>query len=141
MTVMTVSTVGFGDIAPETASDRLFTVVLIITGVGAVLALVSVIASPGRVLPAAACHAAKRRLCFSLLRSSSHGSPKIVIEYELSIAAESSRPRERFGPSSEKTSTAKPTLSTRTFQRIATPALEKLASSASRGLAPRSLAR
>jgi voltage-gated potassium channel len=47
MTVMTVSTMGFGDIAPETASGRLFTVVLIITGVGAVLALVSVVASPG----------------------------------------------------------------------------------------------
>jgi voltage-gated potassium channel len=44
MTVMTISTVGFGDIAPATEAGRLFTVVLIITGVGAVLALISVIA-------------------------------------------------------------------------------------------------
>jgi voltage-gated potassium channel len=44
MTVVTLSTVGFGDLVPETRAGRLFTTGLILSGVGMVLYLLSVIA-------------------------------------------------------------------------------------------------
>ena len=44
LTVVTLSTVGFGDIVPETPAGRLFTSALIVSGVGMVLYLLSVIA-------------------------------------------------------------------------------------------------
>ncbi len=43
-TVVTISTVGFGDVAPQTRAGQIFTTGLIITGVGTALYLVSVIA-------------------------------------------------------------------------------------------------
>jgi voltage-gated potassium channel len=43
-TVVTISTVGFGDVAPQTRAGQLFTTGLIVTGVGTALYLVSVIA-------------------------------------------------------------------------------------------------
>ena len=44
LTVVTLSTVGFGDLVPETSAGRLFTAVLIVSGVGVVLYLISSIA-------------------------------------------------------------------------------------------------
>jgi voltage-gated potassium channel len=42
LTIMTLTTVGYGDIVPQTAAGRLFSVVLVLTGLGIVLYLVSV---------------------------------------------------------------------------------------------------
>lgn len=44
LTVATISTVGFGDIIPTTRAGQLFTIGLIVTGVGAALYLFSVVA-------------------------------------------------------------------------------------------------
>ena len=44
LTVVTLSTVGFGDLAPETGTGRLFTIALIVSGVGVVFYLISRIA-------------------------------------------------------------------------------------------------
>lgn len=44
-TVMTISTVGYGDITPETSLGKLFTVVYVISGMGIFVALVTRIAN------------------------------------------------------------------------------------------------
>jgi voltage-gated potassium channel len=44
LTVVTLSTVGFGDLAPETGAGRLFTTALIVSGVGVVFYLIAQIA-------------------------------------------------------------------------------------------------
>jgi voltage-gated potassium channel len=44
LTVVTISTVGYGDVAPRTASGRLFTVALILTGAGTALYLLTELA-------------------------------------------------------------------------------------------------
>jgi voltage-gated potassium channel len=42
LTVVTLTTVGYGDLVPRTGAGRLFTVVLILSGVGSALYLFSV---------------------------------------------------------------------------------------------------
>lgn len=44
LTVMTLTTVGYGDVSPQTAGGRLFTVFYVLLGIGLVAALVSEIA-------------------------------------------------------------------------------------------------
>jgi len=47
LTVVTLTTVGYGDLVPRTGAGRLFTVVLILSGVGSALYLFTVGAQLG----------------------------------------------------------------------------------------------
>lgn len=44
LTVMTLTTVGYGDVSPQTSGGRLFTVFYVLLGIGLVAALISEIA-------------------------------------------------------------------------------------------------
>lgn len=46
-TIVTVATVGYGDIHPATQSGRIFTIILIVTGVGTFLGVIANISSQG----------------------------------------------------------------------------------------------
>lgn len=59
--VVTLTTVGFGDFSPTTAGTQLFTIVYILTGLGVLVALLSSVAQQ-YLLQRAETHHARRRL-------------------------------------------------------------------------------